>query len=182
MFLSVNPKTNEVWAGDMGRDLIGDDIPPEEINILRDGGNYGWPICYDNKIHDTNFDKKTYVRDPCADTVAPIYTFQAHSAPLGLTFINSSQFPSDWQGDLLVVYHGSGNRSVPTGYKVVHMKVTGNNITGEEDFLTGFLPPNTSIGPTGARGRPVDVIFNSQGSLFISDDKAGAVYKVIQSN
>lgn len=175
VFLTVNPETDEVWAADMGRDHLGDNLPPEEINIIRDGRDYGWPICYGQKIHDTNFDKNQNVLDPCLRTEAPIYEFQAHAAPLGLTFINSPQFPTDWQGDLLVAYHGSWNRSVPTGYKVVKMNVSGNTITSDEDFLSGFLQG------TQALGRPVDLIFDSQGSLYISDDKAGVVYKIVRS-
>lgn len=174
VFLAVNPNTDKVWAGDMGRDFLGDDLPPEEINIIRDGKNYGWPICYGNKIHDTNFDKNTYLRDPCADTEAPIFEYQAHAAPLGLTFVASPQFPKDWQGDLLVAYHGSWNRSTPSGYKVVRLVVKGNAITGSEDFLTGFLQGNEAL------GRPVDVIFDKQGSLYVSDDKAGVIYKIIR--
>ena len=189
VFLTVNPKTNEVWAGDMGRDYLGDNLPPEEINILRDGRDYGWPICYGNKIHDSNFDPSPPAGrsgQACANTEAPIFEYQAHSAPLGLTFINSPQFPADWQGDLLISYHGSWNRSVPTGYKIVHLKVNENTITGAEDFLTGFLPArnvtHSVAGEQGseALGRPVDVIFDIAGSLYISDDKAGAVYKVIR--
>ncbi len=173
VFLAMNPGTHELWAADMGRDFLGDDLPPEEINIIREGTNYGWPICYGNKVHDTNFDKNVYIRNPCEDTVAPIYEFQAHSAPLGITFIQSAQFPPQWQGDLLVAYHGSWNRSIPTGFKVVRMDVEGNTVKGEEDFITGFLDGST------ASGRPVDLVFDSQGSLFLSDDKAGAVYKII---
>jgi glucose/arabinose dehydrogenase len=174
VFMALNPETGEIWGGDMGRDLLGDNVPPEEINIVRDGKDYGWPICYDNRVHDTNFDKKTYIQDPCAGTEAPTYRFQAHSAPLGLTFINSVQFPDDWQGDILISYHGSWNRSVPTGFKVVRMKVEGNTITGEEDFLTGFLQGAEAL------GRPVDLIFDAKGSLYLSDDKAGGVYKIVR--
>lgn len=172
VFLAVNPNTDEVWAGDMGRDFLGDDLPPEEINIIREGENYGWPICYGNKIHDTDFDKNKYLRDPCADTEAPIFEYQAHAAPLGLAFIDSAQFPQDWQGDLLVAYHGSWNRSTQSGYKVVRLIVKGDTITGSEDFLTGFLQGN------GALGRPVDVAFDKGGSLYVSDDKAGVIYKI----
>lgn len=179
VFLTVNPATDEIWAADMGRDYLGENLPPEEINIIRDGGDYGWPICWGKQIHDTDFDKNQYVRDPCIDTEPPIFEFQAHSAPLGITFIQSSQFPSDWQGDLLVAYHGSWNRSQPTGYKVVRMDVEGNSIKGAEDFITGFLPQDVTNGPASAYGRPVDIIFDSQGNLYISDDKAGMVYKII---
>src|SRR5205814_3292139 len=120
--------------------------PPDEVDILKNGGHYGWPICYGNKIHDANFDKKQYFRDPCVDTIAPIFEIPAHSAPLGLAFINSSQFATSWQGDLLVVYHGSWNRSSPIGYKVVRMYVEGEKITGEEDFITGFLQGSNALG------------------------------------
>ncbi len=157
VFMALNPATNEVWATDMGRDFLGDNLPPDEINIIKSGKNYGWPNCYSNKIPDTNFNS-TNAATTCASTEPPIYQIQAHSAPLGLTFINSAQFPSDWQGDLLMAYHGSWNRSVPDGYKVVHMKVKGNQILGEEDFLNGFLQDSQAI------GRPVDLIFDKAGS------------------
>jgi glucose/arabinose dehydrogenase len=91
---------------------------------------------------------------------------------LGLTFIDSPQFPADWQGDLFVSYHGSWNRSTPTGYKVVRLHVSGNMITGSEDFMTGFLQDGTAV------GRPVDVIFDKVGNLYVSDDKAGKIYIV----
>ena len=178
VFITVNSKTNELWGTEMGRDGLGDNLPPDEINIIRDGNpsagsgprDYGWPICYGNRIPDTNFQKGT----PCEATEAPVYEIPAHSAPLGLTFVNSSQFPKEWQGDLLVSYHGSWNRSIPIGYKVVRLDVDGNNVRGEEDFLSGFLSGSQAL------GRPVDLIFDSQGSLYISDDKAGVVYKVIK--
>ncbi|MBI2330566.1 PQQ-dependent sugar dehydrogenase, partial [Candidatus Daviesbacteria bacterium] len=151
VFVTLNEKTGEVWATDMGRDFLGDDLPPDEINILKDGKDYGWPDCFGNKVPDTNFNPDAN----CDNTEPPIYEIPAHSAPLGLIF--------DPQGDLLVAYHGSWNRSVPTGYKIVKLKVNGNQITGAEDLLT-----------TG--GRPVDLIFDKEGNLYISDDKNGAVY------
>ncbi len=177
VFLTINPKTDDIWGTEMGRDLLGDETPPDEINILKANANgspsdYGWPICYSDKVHDTQFDKKNYGTDPCLTTVSPVYKIPAHSAPLGLTFIDSKQFPDDWQGDLLVSYHGSWNRSTPTGYKVVRMHVNGNTVTREEDFLTGFLQDGT------ATGRPVDVLFDKDGNLYISDDKAGKIYIV----
>ena len=172
VFITINPKTQELWGTEMGRDFLGDNLPPDEINILKDNKDYGWPICYGDKIHDTQFDKNQFIRDPCEDTEANIYNIPAHSAPLGLTFINSSQFPQSWQGDLLVAYHGSWNRSTPTGYKIVKLNVDNKAIAGEEDFLSGFLSDNQAI------GRPVDLAFDKEGSLYISDDKAGVVYRV----
>lgn len=169
-FMVIRPDTSEVWATEMGRDLLGDNIPPEEINILEDGKSYGWPNCYGRAIHDDTFDTKK--EHSCQETIPPIYEFQAHSAPLGLTFIKSPLFSDTQQGDLLIAYHGSWNRSTPTGYKVVRMKVEGKHISGDEDFVTGFIEGSS------AKGRPVDIEFDTAGRLYISDDKAGAVYVV----
>lgn len=167
-FTAIHPQTQQVWATEMGRDHLGDNTPPDEINILKNGGNYGWPLCYGKRIHDTNFD--TSRTNPCGNTIAPIFEIPAHAAPLGLSFIQSSQFPNDWQNDLLVAYHGSWNRSTPIGYKVVRMHLQGNTITKSEDFLSGFLQKGQAL------GRPVDMIFDSSGNLYLSDDKAGSIY------
>lgn len=173
-FIKSNPETGELWGTEMGRDYLGDNLPPDEINIIKEGKNYGWPVCFGNKVHDTDFDASAV--DPCSGTEPPIFEIPAHSAPLGLTFINSPQFPADWQGDLLVAYHGSWNRTAPTGYKVVHLKVDENRITQAEDFLTGFLHEESIL------GRPVDLLFDSYGNLYISDDKSGSVYIVQKTN
>ncbi|QQG43990.1 MAG: PQQ-dependent sugar dehydrogenase [Candidatus Roizmanbacteria bacterium] len=168
VFIAVNPETNELWGTEMGRDFLGDNAPPDEINIIKDGENYGWPNCYGDKIPDANFNQNAN----CSNTEPPVYRIQAHSAPLGLVFINSPQFPADWQGDLLVAYHGSWNRSSPVGYKIVRMNVEGNQVLEEEDFISGFLEESQVI------GRPVDLVFDKKGNLYISDDKSGAVYIV----
>lgn len=178
-FITVNPQTNELWGTEMGRDYLGDNLPPDEINIIRNGKDYGWPYCYGNQVHDNNFDPAQ--SHSCSNTLSPVFQIPAHSAPLGLAFIHSSQFPTDEQNDLLVAYHGSWNRSSPIGYKVVHLKVNGNSITNSEDFLTGFLPSTATNGPDGSLGRPVDMTFDSEGNLYISDDKAGNVYIVQKS-
>ncbi len=173
VFMTQNPQTNEIWATEMGRDWLGDETPPDEINIVKQGGDYGWPYCYGNRIYDKNFGQNS--PSYCQNTIAPIYQIPAHSAPLGLTFINSSQFPSDWQGDLLVAYHGSWNRSTPTGYKVVHLKIKDNQIINAEDFISGFLEGDQAL------ARPVDLIFDQEGSLYISDDKGGFIFKVVKN-
>jgi glucose/arabinose dehydrogenase len=175
-FLAINPVTKELWATEMGRDFLGDNLPPDEINIIKKDKNYGWPLCYGNKIHDTNFDKKA--SNPCINTESPLFEIPAHSAPLGIVFVDSSQFPSDWQGDLLIAYHGSWNRSTASGYKVVHMKVRGNSIVSAEDFLTGFLEGTDK---DLSKARPVDLLFDKQGNLYISDDKGGNIF-IIQKN
>jgi glucose/arabinose dehydrogenase len=154
----------------MGRDNLGDNVPPDEINIIHDGKSYGWPICYGTNIHDTNFDRKVYIADPCRTMIPPIYQVPAHSAPLGLAFIQSKQFAAGQQGDLLVSYHGSWNRTVPDGYKVVLLKVQGNTIVSSEDFMTGFISGRT------VTARPVDLALDSAGSLYLSDDKSGQIY------
>ncbi len=170
VFIAVNPTTQEVWATEMGRDFLGDEAPPDEVNILRDGEDYGWPVCYGDRVYDKNFNQRS--PSYCGATQLPAYKIPAHSAPLGLTFIDSKEFSADEQGDLLVAYHGSWNRSEPTGYKVVRMNVVGGRITAEEDFLSGFLQGGEAL------GRPVDMIFDQEGSLFVSDDKAKVVYLI----
>ena len=112
-----------MWGTDMGRDNLGDNQPPEEINVLTEGKDYGWPVCYEQNIHDTNFDKKVYIQDPCNDKTQPAVEMQAHSAPLGLTFIPEEGWPEEYWYDLIVAFHGSWNRAVPTGYKLVRVKL-----------------------------------------------------------
>ncbi|MBI3282616.1 PQQ-dependent sugar dehydrogenase [Candidatus Curtissbacteria bacterium] len=180
VFITVNPQTDELWATEMGRDFLGDDLPPDEVNIIKDGRDYGWPLCYGNRVHDTDFDKNVYIQiipqPPCGETESPVYEIAAHSAPLGLAFITSDKFPKDWQGDLLVAYHGSWNRSTPTGYKVVRIKLENGQSHGEEDFISGFLEGSR------ATARPVDLIFAKDGSLYVSDDKAGFVFRIDYQN
>lgn len=153
---------SDMWATEMGRDLLGDDLPPDEINIIREGGFYGWPTCYG--------------KQSCDSSVASYIDLQAHSAPLGLAFIPES-WGKEYSGDLLVAFHGSWNRSVPTGYKVVRIKLDdAGNYESTEDFITGWL--GSAAKPAGALGRPVDLLFDAKGNLFISDDKAGVIYRV----
>jgi glucose/arabinose dehydrogenase len=194
VFFAWHPETQKIWATEMGRDLLGDDTPPDEINIVEEGKNYGWPICYGKNIHDTAFDKNTYIRNPCME---PFETgshidIPAHSAPLGLAFFpkewsrsstpsvgiadprfgSAESGPEEFNGDLLVAYHGSWNRSEPTGYKIVRVKLDKQgNFEGVEDFITGWLTPD------GALGRPVDIVFKGD-SIYVSDDKAGVIYRV----
>lgn len=175
VFITVNDNSQKLWATEMGRDFLGDNLPPDEINIIEEGKDYGWPRCFGNKIADLKFDPNL-TKDACQDTQPPLYEFCAHCAPLGLAFINSLQFPKDWQGDLLVAYHGSWNSSKPVGYKVARLKLSGEKVQGQEDFITGFLKNNQTI------GRPVDLAFGPDGSLYISDDKRGIIFRVWQNS
>jgi glucose/arabinose dehydrogenase len=170
-FIQFNPKTQELWATEMGRDNLGDNIPPDEINIVKQGKDYGWPNCYGDKIADLSFNPNA----SCQNTEGPIYQIPAHSAPLGLAHLTSKDFPNDWQGDLLVSYHGSWNRSEPIGYKIVKFKVDKDGKVSEmSDFITGWLSSNKKK----IYGRPVDLKFNSNGVLYISDDAGGIIYRV----
>jgi glucose/arabinose dehydrogenase len=181
VFMAVDPITGEIWGTDNGRDVIGDDIPPDEVNIIRQGGDYGWPICYGQNIHDTDFDKNQYVRNPCEDKIPSHIDLQAHSAALGLAFIPEEGWPEGWGNDLLIAYHGSWNRSVPTGYKVVRFDLdsgTRRAATGPIDFLTGFLPEG-SQDTDDAIGRPVGLLAEPGGTVYVSDDRAGAIYRVV---
>ena len=162
-------RNGDMWATDMGRDLIGDNIPPEEVNIVSGGKNYGWPYCYGKQIHDDNFDRSGKFVDFCKTVEPPQIEYQAHSAPLGLAFIPAS-WGREYAGDLLVAYHGSWNRTEPTGYKIVRFDLDRNNEAS--DFITGWLQGDSAV------GRPVDLLFDDKGALYISDDKAGVIYRV----
>jgi len=170
--IEFSPVTGEFWGVENSRDNLGDNIPPEEINILVDGGNYGWPYCYSNKVYDTNFGGKD--ASYCEGTLPPALPMQAHSAPLGLDFYTpkTMQFPADFQGDVFVAFHGSWNSSVPTGYKVVRVRVKDGRPDSYEDFATGWQTGG------GYWGRPVEPVVGPDGSLYITDDYANAVYKI----
>jgi glucose/arabinose dehydrogenase len=174
--LTLNPRTNTVWTTDNGRDWLGDDLPPEEVNDLGpNGGNFGWPYCYGNRVQDRSQSKEF----DCSKTVAPKVEMQAHSAPLGLVFYDGSMFPAEYRGSLFVAFHGSWNRSVPTGYKVVRIKFNdkGDPEGPPEDFITGWLRPGESKKGVWM-GRPVDIAVGPDGSLYVTDDSAGVVYRV----
>ena len=164
---------DEIWATEMGRDLLGDDLPPDEINILEEGKDYGWPHCYGQQAVDPfNQDRKD-----CSATAPSYINLQAHSAPLGIDFVQpwlAHAWPKDFIYDAFVAYHGSWNRSVPTGYKIVRFDLdqTGK-VLKQEDFITGWLTDNNE-----ALGRPVDIAISS-GEMFVSDDKARVIYKVV---
>jgi glucose/arabinose dehydrogenase len=176
VFFTWSYVDGRMWATEMGRDLLGDDLPPDEINIIEESKNYGWPICYGKNIHDTEFDKNTYIRNPCMEPFEiPSYIdIPAHSAPLGLAFVPEEGWPEEYWYDLLVAYHGSWNRSEPTGYKVVRMKLDARgNYSGTEDFIAGWLKNDNSV-----IGRPVDILVQPGGVMYLSDDKAGAIYRI----
>ncbi|MCA9364538.1 MAG: PQQ-dependent sugar dehydrogenase [Candidatus Moranbacteria bacterium] len=178
VFLARHPNTGDVWVTEMGRDKLGDDLPPDEINILRRFGHYGWPWCYGDRVHDVVFDLSGQKTDFCSITIGSHIALPAHVAPLGLVFVPSGVWGQEYDDDLLVAYHGSWNRSDPVGYKIVRFRLDESGFSEggfflEEDFLSGWLNEDgTSF------GRPVDVVFSSDGGLFISDDKVGVIYRL----
>ncbi len=177
VFMAIHPETQEIWATEMGRDLLGDNLPPDEINIIREGKNYGWPYCYGNKVPDLNFDPSGARKQFCQSTESSRIDIPAHSAPLGLSFLGNSNWPEDYRNDLLVSYHGSWNRSEPTGYKIVRHKFDEQgNYSGVEDLITGWLSGRNAL------GRPVDILEGPDGKIYISDDKAGVIYLLERIN
>ena len=167
--LAFDPASGELWGTNNDRDLLGDDLPPDRINVLRQGGDYGWPRCYL-----PGHANPEYANADCSHLAAPAITFQAHSAPLGIAFSTGTQFPPDYRGGAFVAYHGSWNRSVPTGYKVVYVRQRNGGPVVITDFVVGFLPD----GAAEPWARPVGVLVARDGSLLVSDDAGGRIFRV----
>lgn len=167
----------ELWSVDNGRDLLGDDLPPEEVNVLTKGAHYGWPYCYGNGVVNPEFPTQAGL---CAtNTTFPRYNMQAHSAPLGLAFNPSlygakSTLPMSLKQYLFIAFHGSWNRSLPTGYKLVTID-TSDNQAEPIDFITGWQDDTT----TRPWGRPVGIGFDHSGIMYVSDDHAGIIYRIV---
>ncbi|MBK5187493.1 MAG: PQQ-dependent sugar dehydrogenase [Gemmatimonadaceae bacterium] len=174
--LAVNPTTHKLWVSQNERDNITPDhqnLPPEEINILQDGKDYGWPYCY--SLHGAAVPNPEYNdAGRCATTVPAALEMQAHSAPLGMTFLDKATLLSaDYRSDLLLAFHGSWDRDQPTGAKVVRVRVSAGVPTEIEDFVVGWQRAD------GTRwGRPADVQVYTDGSVLISDDQSGSIYRV----
>jgi glucose/arabinose dehydrogenase len=150
--------------------MLGDDIPPEEVNLIEKGKDYGWPYCYGRKILDPELGSV----ERCRKSTAPEVEMQAHSAPLGVAFGSGLEFPNILRNSFLIAFHGSWNRSVPTGYKVVAVPFNDKGMPAGRPFdvITGWHTGRE------AWGRPVDVLVGGDGAMYISDDEAGAVYRV----
>ncbi|MDD1644152.1 MAG: sorbosone dehydrogenase family protein [Methylococcaceae bacterium] len=164
------PGTNALFFTDNGRDYLGDDSPPDELNQWSvKGEHFGYPYCHGGEIPDPEFaaDKK------CRQFTAPIWKFKAHIAALGLRFYQGKQFPVEYKNQLFVAQHGSWNRTVPQGYRVVLIKFDQGKPVSEQDFISGWLTKDGNV-----LGRPVDILALPDGSLLISDDKLGVIYKV----
>jgi len=164
------PGTGALYATDNGRDLLGDDIPPCELNRIARGGFYGWPFAYGDRVPDPELGAGHEAEIKAS--IPPAHAFAAHNAPLGMTFLRSSGLPPDLRGAALVALHGSWNRTHKDGYKVVSLRWRPDGSIEQRDFATGFLEGENVI------GRPVDVAEGPDGAIYVSDDYAGAIYRI----
>ncbi len=166
-----HPESKNIWFTDNGRDMMGDDVPPCELNTApKQGMHFGYPYCHGGMIKDPEFgDKK-----PCTNFTKPIQNLGAHVAALGVKFYTGSLFPSQYLNQILLAEHGSWNRTKKSGYKISLVKLEGGKATSYEPFASGWLDETAQK----AWGRPVDVLMLPDGSMLISDDMAGVVYRI----
>ncbi|OUJ74937.1 PQQ-dependent sugar dehydrogenase [Hymenobacter crusticola] len=170
-----HPQTREFWGMDHGIDWLGDDEQKEELNKITQGADYGWPYIYGEGKYNPGDrpDNMTYA-EYAAKTTKPTLTYQAHSAPMAMVFYTASQFPAEYQNDAFVAMRGSWNRSKPSGYKVVRVHFENGQPVRFDDFLTGFLVNNDRS----HFARLVGLAVNRDGSLLVSDDTNGVIYRV----
>jgi len=172
--ITWHPTKETMYFTDNGRDMMGDELPPCELNVAtKKGQHFGYPYCHAGDIPDPEYGNNI----SCAEFVQPVQKLGAHVAPLGLKFMTGNMFPERYKESIFIAEHGSWNRSTDaghTGYKITTVKF--ENSTGKtyEGFITGFLNETTNK----AWGRPVDILFLKDGSMLISDDLAGAIYRV----
>lgn len=165
-----NPADGTLWFTDNGRDWMGDDTPPCELNqVTAAGQHFGYPYCHGGDIADPEFGGDAH---PCADFVAPQLRFGAHTAPLGMRFYGRGMFPAEYRGDAFVALHGSWNRSRKSGYQVVRVRMEEGKAVAAEPFVQGWLQGEKVL------GRPVDLLVMPDGSMLVSDDKNGAIYRI----
>ena len=164
-----HPDTGELWFTDNGRDMLGDDLPPGELNrALRAGLHFGFPYCHGTDVSDPEFgDKRS-----CSEFVPPAQELGPHVAPLGVLFYTGDMFPAGYRGQALIAEHGSWNRSKKIGYRVTLVRMEDGEPVSYEVFADGWLRDES------VAGRPVDLLQLTDGSLLISDDQNGIVYRV----
>ncbi len=167
--LDWHPVTGEMWFSDNGRDRMGDNVPPDEINrVGRQGENYGAPWCHGGTIPDPDLPGAS-----CDRFAPPVANLPAHVAPLGIAFYDGDQFPEAYQNRLFVVEHGSWNRSTPIGYRITMLDFDADGAPVYQVFAEGWLGQDGDYW-----GRPADIFIAPDGSLLIADDSAGAVYRI----
>jgi len=164
-----DPRTGELWFNDHGRDLMGDDMPSDELNhAVRPGLNFGYPYCHQGDTPDPEFGRKR----SCSEFTPPAFKQGGHVAPNGLKFYTGKMFPAAYRDRIFIAQHGSWNRSKKSGYRVIMVTLKNNAVAEAEVFADGWMENEQ------AWGRPVALLVMPDGSLLISDDMAGAVYRV----
>ncbi|RLD24762.1 MAG: sorbosone dehydrogenase family protein [Bacteroidetes bacterium] len=166
-----DPETGKLWFTDNGRDMMGDDIPPCELNVVSDADqHFGYPYCHGGELLDPEFGKGK----DCADYTSPVWKFGAHTAPLGMNFYEGKMFPAKYDNMIFAALHGSWNRSKKVGYNIMAITHDETGASNTETFAYGWLNEDTQK----AWGRPVDVINMPDGSILVSDDYADVVYRI----
>jgi glucose/arabinose dehydrogenase len=164
------PSTRHLFFNDNGRDHLGDDVPPDELNQWTgERTHYGFPYCHAGSIPDP----EQAGTNKCGQFKGPVWRYKAHIAPLGMRFYTGRQFPESYYKQLFVAQHGSWNRSEPQGYQVALVKFRGGEPFSEHAFISGWLTTDGKV-----LGRPVDILQRRDGSLLVSDDQLGVIYKV----
>lgn len=167
-----DPQTQEMWFTDNGRDELGDEFPPDELNHVREAGmHFGFPFCHGKDIPDPDFGKET----GCEEYTPPAQELGPHVASLGLRFYTGSMFPDEYKNQIFIAEHGSWNRSKKIGYRISLVKIKDNKAVSYETFADGWKQEEK------AWGRPVDVLVMPDGALLVSDDHAGAIYRITYS-
>lgn len=174
-----HPESRELWFTDNGRDMMGDDVPHDELNIAwRAGMHVGFPFCHQGDVADPEFGAQR----ACATTEAPVRNLGPHVAALGFTFYTGTMFPASFRNAVIVALHGSWNRSTPSGYRVMVARTDGRRVTSYEPPVDGFRVGANAVGGSTASaaaiGRPVDVLQLPDGSILISDDSGNRIYRV----
>jgi len=164
-----HPVTGELWFTDNGRDMMGDDLPDDELNrVSQTGQHFGFPYVHNNNIADPEFTNPEIAKL----NTPPALTLGAHVAALGMEFYQGQQFPAEYKNTILIAQHGSWNRSNKVGYRIMKVVLNGNTVSDYSPFATGWLNGEQSW------GRPVDVMTLADGSILVSDDFANAVYRI----
>jgi glucose/arabinose dehydrogenase len=164
-----DPDTHDIWFTDNGRDMLGDDLPPDELDhAAKPGMHFGYPYCHAGTIADPEYGG----RHSCAEFAVPAQNLGPHVASLGMRFYTGTQFPAVYRKQIFIAEHGSWNRSRKSGYRVSVVKLEGGRAVSYQPFATGWLQGEQ------AWGRPADVLVMPDGSLLVSDDYAGAIYRI----
>ncbi|MEK7723955.1 MAG: PQQ-dependent sugar dehydrogenase [Acidobacteriota bacterium] len=172
--LAWNPVTKELWTAVNERDGLGDDLVPDFVTSVKDGGFYGYPYYYIGENKETRLKDVDYTK--LAKVTVPDVLLTSHSAALGIVFNDGNMFPKEFENDAFVALHGSWNRQKLTGYKVIRVKMKdGKPVGGYDDFVSGWLPTEDS---NEVWGRPVGLLMNADGSLLICDDGADKIWRV----